>query len=1148
MSQTTKILFNSPALHSLKRDQLVKLCKIHSIKANGKNVDLIQRLRQHALTLPKDDPLSIAARSETDSIDLKPLSTSSDTSQDESDLSRPQMTRPSEQWEIVMESIQEVEETASSQGTLSSLRTIGTTYSSGEFGTANSKASTVSSSIKALATSLGLKRTYKSGGSTSSKASAATQQELDELTQNSIPYSAVQPATPPLNDNFTFDPTTAPHTRMSFAANGDPLPGCSLRPGEPAPTDARLSLGLGLTAPAASVEQQPTTTIRLVSNQPRATTPSSSQPIAFQTPKLKPFATTFDLVMTPSVNAKANNQDGGAAFWAPDVQFQSLYPTLTADDLPPALPPSPIKSSADKDTNAAGSTNTNTLAVPAEATTRAKSPSPDPFIFGSPLPQHSVSNTQFRTAASSVLEEMNKRLLSSGVEGLGTDIVNKLQPGAHTQEEIERMQREVKPLPMGRLSGAGGRGELTQKFDDAHRAEFAKMEGIDGLVKRKGAEKAAPALEGHQPQHVVGKKRKSSALGDAPRRPTTGPGAMPVGGRTSGTTRVISNGRRAKALPGAFGEDEDEEEILEENGEEVDRGGKRVRMDPDVLADGDANTTAAKGNAKEKVEDAMDVDNEDHEAGLGEGEEEKESQSQRDREREVIKRKLDISRAKRRSSAGGAVAAASAARRSSRVSGVRGPATPKPKPRFGFLTSAKNLVASVWNRGKAAQPAAKPTTSTPTYNKGSEMADTKSSLLKKKGATPSFAPTKSSVASGTPMGAGSTSSRLSVSQEQNTAKSVMARSRSPIPPSFGTATSRVSSTRMSSVGGSKVTRTSATSSGSNGVSSIGTRLSAASNTGSGEVGSLGAKTHLHSHSHTSSITSRLLAPTASSLAKTRNTAAASSVPLSPTMAGPALGHKKKPSLLGAITNSPKLQGIPRRGAVLSPRTSSRSGSALPLWSPKSQENRNRNVTPGKIFSKPLVAPGTSGIPVLSSQKKPEEGSEDVSMADVSAENGEKPPAIAAVTPGTVTRQRTITRKPRISRSKVIARLASQRAAASSSSRTVSSSSAGAGSSSASKLLALPATPASRPSAAVAGTHASARMHGKRTRSSLGARPGRASFAGPGVLGSGSALGSGGGARGDRERSVLASAKKRVRQSEYARRRSRVSGSVSGFDD
>ena len=50
MSTTTQILFKSPALHS-----------------HGKNVDLIQRLQQHAQTLPKDSPLTIAARSDNPS-------------------------------------------------------------------------------------------------------------------------------------------------------------------------------------------------------------------------------------------------------------------------------------------------------------------------------------------------------------------------------------------------------------------------------------------------------------------------------------------------------------------------------------------------------------------------------------------------------------------------------------------------------------------------------------------------------------------------------------------------------------------------------------------------------------------------------------------------------------------------------------------------------------------------------------------------------------------------------------------------------------------------------------------------------------------------------------------------------------------------
>ena len=135
MSTTTQILFNSPALHSLKRDQLVKLCKIHSLKANGKNVELIQRLRQHAQTLPKGSPLNIAARSENPpEIDHHVL--------DEEEAGdcvsyRSTMPRPSEQWEVVMDSIAEVEE--SSQGTLSSQRTVSNNGTVGEFGSGNSR-------------------------------------------------------------------------------------------------------------------------------------------------------------------------------------------------------------------------------------------------------------------------------------------------------------------------------------------------------------------------------------------------------------------------------------------------------------------------------------------------------------------------------------------------------------------------------------------------------------------------------------------------------------------------------------------------------------------------------------------------------------------------------------------------------------------------------------------------------------------------------------------------------------------------------------------------------------------------------------------------------------------------------------------------
>lgn len=116
MAATTQILYNSPALRSLKRDQLVKLCKTHSLKANGKNTELIERLKKHALELGQEtffdnaDTPDKARQKEKENIN---------------DGFKMQMPRPSEQWEIVMEDIQEVPEplgTVSSKGTITGIR------------------------------------------------------------------------------------------------------------------------------------------------------------------------------------------------------------------------------------------------------------------------------------------------------------------------------------------------------------------------------------------------------------------------------------------------------------------------------------------------------------------------------------------------------------------------------------------------------------------------------------------------------------------------------------------------------------------------------------------------------------------------------------------------------------------------------------------------------------------------------------------------------------------------------------------------------------------------------------------------------------------------------------------------------------------
>ncbi|EKM57137.1 uncharacterized protein PHACADRAFT_254714 [Phanerochaete carnosa HHB-10118-sp] len=128
MSSTTQILFNSPALNSLKRDQLIKLCKHHGLKANGKNAELIERLKQKADELPPE-AVTWKDSDEEDEDDLL---------MDDS-LMAEQPPRPSEQWEIVMDDIEEIDEAVSKSNTLTSLQSVRSPGTPGEFGTAGSK-------------------------------------------------------------------------------------------------------------------------------------------------------------------------------------------------------------------------------------------------------------------------------------------------------------------------------------------------------------------------------------------------------------------------------------------------------------------------------------------------------------------------------------------------------------------------------------------------------------------------------------------------------------------------------------------------------------------------------------------------------------------------------------------------------------------------------------------------------------------------------------------------------------------------------------------------------------------------------------------------------------------------------------------------
>ena len=402
----------------------------------------------------------------------------------------------------------------------------------------------------------------------------------------------------------------------------------------------------------------------------------------------------------------------------------------------------------------------------------------------------------------------------------------------------------------------------------------------------------------------------------------------------------------------------------------------------------------------------------------------------------------------------------------------------------------------MWNRGKAPAPAIASSIPKPTAT--NVIASAKPAEPKAKMGPPPLGPKKkSSIAPARPTTAIASSSRIPSRSANNklegqgklavpssigkgsssSTSSSGSRSRSPLP-SFGS-TSAASRNSLQSNAGTRTSRTSSMVSGpisrnasligtgisssrnsghTAGISSIGTRASSTRTSSTGAVSSLGTKktfggvsiasrtSSTGSSSRFSSVTSRLFAPTASSLAK------ASGRPSSSAGGLKAVTEDQQNPPLGTITNSSALHSTD----ITSPNTS-------------------------KIFSKPLLLPQQSGIPALVKNQR---------IASNDSTTLDRANSI----------QRSLTgRKPRISRSKVIARLASQRAATGN----------GDGSD-------------------VTGGNSGARLAPRasndasgRIRSSLGAKSGGAK------------------SRASAEGRVLLSAKKRARQSEYSRRKSKV---------
>ena len=897
----------------------------------------------------------------------------------------------------------------------------------------------MSSSLRVIAKSFNFKRAT----SNKSDDDRMVQSNIsDELANHSVPYSSIPESSPsdmPQTDHFKF---STPDTTMDDHILG--------QLGHP-------------TAPSGSTTGPPKTTIRLVSA-------SNSNPTLspeLGTPQLRPVDPPFDILMC-SPNAQGQSH---VPKWPlspqPAPSEKRLYPVLPADELHEAKQRQ-AKSRLPSQAPVSSSDNVQDLFSPApklsgKGKERVGIPRSEPFLFGSPLPRHSVSNREFDTAAASVLEEMNKRLSAAGVQKVGTDVFGTI------------------PVATAGTNRDSGSLRAPDRFDRLHEEQFNKM---DSIANHYAARRGAPGS----------KKRKSDVLGHGP---------PPARKRSSADTHVVGTASRKRmGIPGGF---DDEDDVMDDVQEEGDRRmSKRVRvLEEDGGKDKGRRLTISPRKTEAEEKQAV-------------------------RERAATRKMLEMRKEKRRSSRHARMSVAGPQAASSTflllfplflasVTGSTCADKGKATPRFGILSSAKSIVRSVWNFG-VGSPSKTSRTGTAAIEEAAAQSKTASGAAEPKETKPAPPPKKPSLPAASGL-SGSLASRKSIAPARagisassralgdGVPKGTLGRASQVRQPSL-----RISSGATKALNpapaGSISSRQSVRAGSVNARPSAGIKDSVGASHPSTSTGRAPRDEGTNAKSNSTNkasifsptrATSRLFAPTASSLAKMRSPGALALGPAAPAKSKTSIivaQRAKTPprnAVLDAITNSP---GSPRGDKIFTTPL---------LLSP------NRPVIPPPTKPTSLAAAATAlAAGTRSGTQNPERPPATSSSAI--------PPALrAGRAPTSTTTKGPQLRKPRISRSRVIAKLGTQRAAAAttSSSSTLPSS-----------LRATAVATASSKIPRASGGAARA----PRVRSSM-ATATRRSYAGTKSAGRGS--------------DVLMSAKKHVRQSEFVRRRSRMTGSTIG---
>ncbi|PCH36851.1 hypothetical protein WOLCODRAFT_140605 [Wolfiporia cocos MD-104 SS10] len=819
----------------------------------------------------------------------------------------------------------------------------------GEFGAYTSKPSGLSSTVKTLATSLGVRRTHSSKANANIRSPPHKALQVDD--RGGTPFTGAIPhistdhsalATPGQSASNTDDDTSAP------------IPGSLSRPGVPAPLNA--------------------STIRLItSNSPDASMLSP--------PKLAPFRTAFDLELCSPVSGASPVRQlrvwpasPGDSNCAREGE-ERLYPAVPFEDLPVlanvsktsrARSASPVKApvaSASEPGMRASPPNAQVeVATTTHTSTRTESPMPqsesvqrgetkgeghtEPFVFGSPLPRHSLSNKAFGDAAASVLEEMNRRLVAEG----------KTKASAPASERVS--------IPglgaAGVTQKATGRGSVAgnkDRFAKAHEVVFNRM---DSITTHYAARRPL--------------KRKSEVLDPA--------ASKAKNLKVAGGVRVVSGSmRKHAAMPGEFG-DAGEKGEKEQDGEEAGnrRSSKRMRVE-----EGTSGGDVHKGTPVSAAPSDVQVN---------------EQEKKKQREREAMRRKIEAAKARRRSSKGRASTASTPKGKTPRFSFL---SSAKSLVRSVWGGGASPGGAPPLPAPKLDQPTAKPSRAgNPAMQKQKRVTETSTKTeptVPRKNATvkgtTSTTRSSSSTVSSTSSKASGAASLSKKGGTSGSMKPITTHTRPPIPTFGGTYKGTVSSvskatstvrakTTHETTGGSTKDKSAmnAASSLSRRTPAASAKLSSAPDTkrgtthtarsnatiskASAEGGSVATQRTSGTTSGTKRTTSSLTAPTASSLARTRG-ATESTIPSTRSVASSVVADKatlnkqkltKKPTLTSAlskatldtITNSPKQPRFPR--IFSQPLTSAAFSSSGPDGAPIKGKTAGGTGTPA---SNPTLA-------------------------------------------------------------------------------------------------------------------------------------------------------------------------------------------------